>query len=189
MSKPTKSQWTFGGLIIFLSLSLLAVEGRAESWRLIWSDEFNGPVGTGIDTNKWTAEKGGNGWGNNEWEFYTASPSNAALDGHGCLDIVALKLPAHTFDASYGEGEYSSARLVTGKKFLVKYGRIEARIRIPAGRGGHHGKRRQEAGHGLGLTARAGLFRPQQPEHCVSFEKQGALRRQFSCFRRRMGGK
>jgi beta-glucanase (GH16 family) len=102
---------------------------------LIWSDEFNGPAGTGIDTNKWTAQTGGYGWGNNEWEFYTASSSNAALDGHGCLDIVALKSPAHTFDASYGDGSYSSARLVTGKKFLVKYGRIEARIKIPAGQG------------------------------------------------------
>ena len=123
MSKPAKSQWDFGGLIIFLSLSLLAAEGRAESWRLIWSDEFNGPTGAGIDTNKWTGE------------FYTASPRNAALDSNGCLDIVALKLPAHTFNTSYGNGAYSSARLITGKKFFVKYGRIEARIKIPAGQG------------------------------------------------------
>jgi beta-glucanase (GH16 family) len=135
MSKQTKSLWDFGGLIIFLSLSLLAAEGRAESWRLIWSDEFNGPTGAGIDTNKWTAETGGNGWGNREWEFYTASPRNAALDSNGCLDIVALKLPAHTFNTSYGNGAYSSARLITGKKFFVKYGRIEARIKIPAGQG------------------------------------------------------
>ncbi len=135
MSKPTRSHWDFGGLIIFLSLSLLAAEGRAESWRLMWSDEFNGPAGAGVDTNKWTAETGGNGWGNREWEFYTASPRNAALDGHGCLDIMALQLPAHTFNTRYGNGAYSSARLITGKKFFVKYGRVEARIKLPAGQG------------------------------------------------------
>ena len=114
---------------------MLVAEGRAESWRLIWSDEFNGPAGAGIDTNKWTAQVGGNGWGNGEWEFYTVSPRNAFLDGHGCLDIVALEYPAFTFETRHGSGAYSSARFTTARKFSVKYGRIEARIKIPAGQG------------------------------------------------------
>ncbi len=121
--------------VFLLSLCLLVVEGRAESWHLIWSDEFNGPAGAGIDTNKWTAETGGDGWGNQELEFYTASPRNAALDGQGCLTITALKSAAHTFHTKYGNGCYSSARIITAKKFSVKYGRIQARIRIPAGQG------------------------------------------------------
>jgi beta-glucanase (GH16 family) len=135
MSKQTKSRWDCGRLIVFLSLSLLAVEGRAESWHLIWSDEFNGPAGTGINVNKWTVQTGGNGNGNKEWQFYTTGQSNAALDGHGCLDITALKSATNTFKTRFGNGAYSSARFMTGEKFFVKYGRIEARIKIPAGQG------------------------------------------------------
>jgi beta-glucanase (GH16 family) len=134
MSKPARCQWRCGR-IFFLFLSLLAAEGHAASWHLIWSDEFNGPAGTGIDTNKWTAETGGDGWGNKELEFYTASTNNAALDGLGCLAITALQSPPHTFKTKHGNGAYSSARLITLKKFSVKYGRIEARIKIPAGQG------------------------------------------------------
>jgi beta-glucanase (GH16 family) len=119
----------------FLFLLLFATAGHSQNWHLVWSDEFNGKAGTGIDTNKWTAEVGGDGWGNKEWEFYTASPRNASLDGKGCLDITALKSPPHTFKTRYGPGQISSARLITHKKFSVKYGRIEARIKIPAGQG------------------------------------------------------
>jgi beta-glucanase (GH16 family) len=135
MNKQTKSQWGFGVPVIFLSLVLFAAGARADSWHLIWSDEFDGPAGAGIDTNKWTVETGGNGNGNSEWEFYTTNRSNAALDGHGCLDIIALKWPTNTFKTRFGDGSYSSARFNTRKKFSVKYGRIEARIKIPAGHG------------------------------------------------------
>ena len=113
----------------------LLVADPTNNWKLVWSDEFNGPVGAGIDTNKWTAETGGGGNGNKEWQFYTTGRSNAVLDGHGCLDIIALKSPTNTFHTRFGDGSYSSARFNTRKKFSVKYGRIEARIRIPAGQG------------------------------------------------------
>jgi beta-glucanase (GH16 family) len=132
MSKPTQLR-SLG--LLCLTLGLVAGSAPAQGWHLVWSDEFNGPAGAGIDTNKWTAEVGGDGWGNQELEFYTASPHNAALDGHGCLAITARKSPPHTFKTRYGRGEYSSARLITEKKFFVKYGRIEARIKIPAGQG------------------------------------------------------
>ena len=151
MSKQSKSQSNFGGSFLFAAILFLAftarcaetnsaplpVTGSTNDWKLVWHDEFdtNGPAGAGIDTNKWTAETGGNGNGNREWEFYTTDPSNAALDGHGCLNITALKSPTNTFKTRFGDGAYSSARFNTRKKFSVKYGRIEARIRIPAGQG------------------------------------------------------
>ena len=75
--------------------------GSTNDWKLIWSDEFNGPAGAGVDANKWTVETGGGGNGNREWEFYTNDRTNAALDGHGCLDIVALKWPTNTFMARF----------------------------------------------------------------------------------------
>src|SRR5439155_16698334 len=37
----------------------------ATVWSLVWSDEFNGPNGSGVDTAKWVPETGGSGWGNN----------------------------------------------------------------------------------------------------------------------------
>jgi len=37
-------------------------------YTLVWNDEFNGPS---INTSDWNFETGGNGWGNNELEYYT----------------------------------------------------------------------------------------------------------------------
>src|SRR6266568_311096 len=148
MSKQAKSQPNFGELILFAAILFLAlaarcaetnsaplsVSGSTNAWKLIWSDEFNGPAGTGMDTNKWTTETGA-GRANQEWEFYTTDLTNAALDGHGFLDITALKSATNTFKTRFGNGAYSSARFNTRGKFSVKYGRIEARIKIPAGQG------------------------------------------------------
>jgi beta-glucanase (GH16 family) len=132
-------------LLIILAVALAAncaetnsvpppVVDPTNDWKLVWSDEFNDPAGTGIDTNKWTAETGP-ARANQEWEFYTNDRTNSALDGHGFLDITALKSPTNTFKTRFGDGAYSSARFNTRKKFSVKYGRIEARIKIPAGNG------------------------------------------------------
>ena len=42
---------------------------KAESsWKLVWSDEFEGDS---LNTNVWTRETGGSGWGNNELQYYT----------------------------------------------------------------------------------------------------------------------
>jgi len=35
-------------------------------WKLVWSDEFDGPSGSAVDPSKWSFDIGGNGWGNNE---------------------------------------------------------------------------------------------------------------------------
>ena len=40
-------------------------------WQLTWSDEFDGPDGSGVDPSKWRFDIGGNGWGNEELEYYT----------------------------------------------------------------------------------------------------------------------
>jgi hypothetical protein len=32
---------------------------REQKWTLVWSDEFNGPNGSGADAAKWTLEVGG----------------------------------------------------------------------------------------------------------------------------------
>jgi beta-glucanase (GH16 family) len=93
---------------------------------LTWSDEFEGSANSRPDATKWTYDLGhNNGWGNQELQTYTDHLDNVHLDGKGHLIIRADRA---------GTG-YTSARLKTQGLFAARYGRIEARIRVPAGRG------------------------------------------------------
>src|SRR5690349_3029143 len=71
-------------------------------WVLDWHDEFDGKT---LDRTKWVPETGGNGWGNQELEFYTDRPDNVRVDG-GNLVIEARK-------EDYGGRHYTSARIKT----------------------------------------------------------------------------
>ena len=102
------------------------------NWVLTWKDEFTGPNGSSPDATKWVAESGGNGWGNEELEYYTARPENARLE-NGNLVIEAAR---EEFKGSDGvKRRYTSARLKTQGRFTQTYGRFEARIQIPSGQG------------------------------------------------------
>ncbi len=107
----------------------------APTWRLVWRQEFNGRVGLPVDGTKWTAEVGGDGWGNQEYEYYTDSARNAHLDGRGNLAIMARKETPPNSTCWYGTCRYTSARLVTKGAFEQRYGRFETRLRVPAGYG------------------------------------------------------
>jgi beta-glucanase (GH16 family) len=119
---------------------LTGVEGSHRSgpsasqhYRLVWDDEFNGPAGAPPSPAKWEHEVGGDGWGNDELQYYTDSPSNASLDGAGHLAITARR---ETYTGPDGvTRQYTSAELQTSGRFQTKYGRIEARIKLPAGSG------------------------------------------------------
>lgn len=107
-------------------------------WILVWSDEFDGPAGSRPDCEKWNFDLGGEGWGNQEWEYYTVQPENATLDGTGSLVITARAVEdpqASGLDCWYGACKFTSARLLTQGKFDLTYGRVEARIQIPYGQG------------------------------------------------------
>jgi beta-glucanase (GH16 family) len=124
--------------VIYALAAILSLFGNVcgQTWRLSWSDEFNGAKGSGIDSVKWSAQTGGGGWGNQEFEYYTDTRENAYLNGHGALVIKAIKetLPLD-FKCWYGPCRYTSARLFTKKKFAQAYGRFEARIKLPFGQG------------------------------------------------------
>lgn len=106
------------------------------TWTLVWQDEFDGPAGARVDSTKWGQETGGQGWGNQEREYYTKDTANASLDGAGHLVITARAEPANTtLQCWYGPCRYTSARLLTKGRFAQAYGRFEARIRIPRGQG------------------------------------------------------
>jgi beta-glucanase (GH16 family) len=102
------------------------------NWALTWSDEFDQPDGSAPDPAKWKLETGGNGWGNRELEYYTNRPKNAYVE-KGNLIITAIK---ENYAGPDGvKREYTSARLNTADKFDQKFGRFEARIKIPYGQG------------------------------------------------------
>ncbi|MGO8756507.1 MAG: family 16 glycosylhydrolase [Terracidiphilus sp.] len=109
---------------------LTAAAGR--SGTLVWSDEFNGPNGSLPDPGKWTVVEGGSGFGNGELESYTDRPDNIHEE-QGNLVITARK-EAHTGPDGVARA-YTSARIQTKGLFEQKYGRIEARIKLPAGQG------------------------------------------------------
>jgi PKD repeat protein len=94
---------------------------------LVWSDEFNTPGAP--DPAKWGYDigTGSNGWGNNELQYYTNRPENVTVS-NGTLKITARR-------ESFSGSAFTSARLLTKNKFTTKYGRIEARIKLPAGVG------------------------------------------------------
>lgn len=121
---------------LVLFCSLVSAQIQIINRKPVFNDEFNKAANTPIDATKWTAENGSGGWGNEELQHYTNSPENAYHDGRGNLVIRAIKLaPPLNLNCWYGKCQYTSARLVTKEKFERKYGRFEARIKIPRGQG------------------------------------------------------
>ena len=99
--------------------------------KLVWADEFNYK---GLpESLKWSYDKGNGcpdvcGWGNNELQYYTTNRLENARVKNGKLIIEARK---ENFEAA----KYTSARLASKNKGDWKYGRIEARAKLPAGTG------------------------------------------------------
>jgi beta-glucanase (GH16 family) len=117
------------------------LRGRSRSWGHASSfrrtdqpkRNINGPSGASPDPSKWSFDTGGEGWGNEELETYTSRPRNAALDGGGHLAIIAR---SERYTGADGiSRNYTSARLQTLHTFQFQYGVMEARVRVPAGRG------------------------------------------------------
>lgn len=95
---------------------------------LVWSDEFDGAR---LDSATWFFETGDGsqysipGWGNDELQWYL--PDSAGIE-NGNLLITARR-------QQQGNFQFTSARINTRDRFAFRYGRIEARIRLPAGQG------------------------------------------------------
>jgi beta-glucanase (GH16 family) len=96
-------------------------------WTLTWSDEFDGDAGTQADPKKWKYSNGASNV-NNELEYYSNRPENSALDGMGHLLITSRK-------EAFNGRNYTSAKMTTQGLFSQKYGRLETRVQLPAGKG------------------------------------------------------
>ncbi|MGB0431039.1 MAG: family 16 glycosylhydrolase, partial [Bacteroidia bacterium] len=110
---------------ITLLLAVLSYLSASACSKLVWADEFD--YEGRPDAKLWGYDIGGDGWGNNEEQFYTNRLENAFVkDGH--LTIRALK-------ETYQNRSYTSARLVTKNKGDWKYGRFEIKAKMPSGKG------------------------------------------------------
>lgn len=101
------------------------VSYEIDTTKIVWQDEFE--YAGKPDSTKWGYDIGGQGWGNNEKQYYTNSLKNSRVD-NGKLIIEALK-------ESYGVNDYTSARLVTKNKADFTYGRFEIKAKLPKGLG------------------------------------------------------
>jgi len=110
----------------FNTKELTEIGSKNEEWSLVWLDEFDSDT---IDSNNWNLQVLKAGQFNDEWQRYTDSNENAFIE-NGNLVIKAL----HESD-THGIDQYSSARLNTANKQSWKYGKIEARIKLPKGKG------------------------------------------------------
>jgi len=113
-------------LFIFIAVICGLSCATEKKWKLVWSDEFDY---TGLpDPKKWTAETGGNGWGNQELQFYTSGREENARVKNGLLTIEARK-------EDWDNNKYTSARLITKGKGDWQYGKVEVKAKLPKGRG------------------------------------------------------
>jgi len=105
-----------------------------EGYTLEWSDEFND---NSINTLNWVHELGDGtayglpaGWGNDEIQLYTDANENSFIE-KDVEDVSALVI-AVTEDSP---GNYLSGKLTTQGLQRFRYGKIDARIKLPTGQG------------------------------------------------------
>lgn len=99
----------------------LCVQGQ---YNLVWQDEFNGKE---LNKNYWHAEVNGNGGGNSELQYYkeeNVSIGKEPKTGESCLILHAKK-------ESYLGKDATSGRINSLNKISFKYGKLEARIKLP----------------------------------------------------------
>ena len=131
----------FVATISVIALSLITfsnpVAAASPVKKLLWSQEFNEAAGTAPSSKVFDYDLGGGGWGNKELQWYTEDA--VKTNGNGQLEISVTKIPAVSEDElpynCFGDCKYFSGRIKTENKVRFKYGRMEARMKLPAGTG------------------------------------------------------
>ncbi|MFA5033732.1 MAG: family 16 glycosylhydrolase [bacterium] len=108
--------------LFFSCLLFCFIQNKAQAWNLLWSDEFDS---ANVNPTNWTYDTGFSY--NNELEYYTSRPKNVKIQ-NGNLLIIAKK-------EVYNGANYTSARLKTDGLQTWTYGKFEARIKLPVGKG------------------------------------------------------
>jgi beta-glucanase (GH16 family) len=99
-------------------------------YQLVWQDDFDG---TALDTTKWSAVQHGF-VDNGEIQFYTNRPENVRV-ADGYLWLTAIR-ETYTGTGPWMDGQQKTSEFTSGKveslgKAEFRYGKIEARLRMP----------------------------------------------------------
>jgi len=115
-------------------------DSTKKNWKLVWSDEFDHP---GLpDSKKWGYEEGL--VRNHEKEYYTKARKENIIVKNGFLYFTALKenypnaaylAGSNAWQKKDSVANYTSASINTKGKADWKYGKIEVRAKLPAGKG------------------------------------------------------
>lgn len=116
-----------GVFTVLYSCSTSETQTVARFSELVMEDEFDIDGAPNSAIWGYNIGVGENGWGNNELQYYTDRAENVTVQ-NGVLIISAKK-------EAFNGASYTSARLTTKGIFEQKYGRFEARIRVPYGQG------------------------------------------------------
>lgn len=107
-----------------------------EGYTLVWRDEFDGGS---VSSGNWKFENWSKGWVNNELQYYVAGGEFDGVETASVKDGI-LSITAQKYNGSGKfnnqtdiNGQVISARMNTRKSW--KYGYMEARIKLPKGKG------------------------------------------------------
>ncbi|MET7400947.1 carbohydrate-binding protein [Dactylosporangium sp. NPDC005572] len=124
-----------GALMVGLAVNHTAdasIPPTPSGWSLVWSDDFNGAAGTGVNTGNWlydlgTSYPGGAAnWGTGEIETMTNSTQNVYHDGAGNLAIRPIRAANGSWTSGRIETQRTDFQPPSGGKL-----RIEGRIQMP----------------------------------------------------------
>lgn len=118
-------------ILIILALILTVDYCQGQIGNVIWEENFD-------NLNNWTKEIGNGswGWGNGELEFYKEENVEIAgipgEAGNNALHIIAKQESGSGIVDQWGNAlNYTSGKVYTKSKIAIKYGLIEARVRVP----------------------------------------------------------
>ena len=104
---------------------IIKADNSQDEYKLVWEDNFNGPKLN--EANHWNIIINGKGGGNRELQYYKRSNieiGNEPVSGENCLVISAKK-------EKYLFNKFTSGKISSQNKVSFKYGKIEARIKVP----------------------------------------------------------
>lgn len=118
-------------MVVALFLIFAANDGYAQVGGVIWEEHFNH-----LDNWMKMTGNGAWGWGNGELQFYKEENVEIAdvpgEPGNKALRIIAKQESGPGIVDQWGNPlDYTSGKVISKAKISVKYGLIEARVRVP----------------------------------------------------------